>query len=152
VYLYGIRPKCVQAHTDPPQMIEWDADQIVRMTLVTLLSTFGMALGLGGIVPQLIRMASSRSAAGQAAAGWGMGLAANLSMAYVNAVGFHAALLTASNLLAAGLCATALTLVTLLRGEPAAAAPEYALDDLATQEFVVLRDAVLRADAARATA
>jgi gamma-glutamylcysteine synthetase len=74
-------------------------------------------------------------------------------MAYATAVGFDGALLMATNLLAVALCATALTLVGLLRDdEPASAAPECALDDLATQEFVVLRDAVLRADAARATA
>ena len=34
------------------------------MSLVTLLSTAGMALGLAGIVPQIVRMVSARSAGG----------------------------------------------------------------------------------------
>jgi len=51
------------------------------MTLVTFLSSLAMALGLGGIVPQLVCMARSRSAAGHAPSGWAMGAAANLSMA-----------------------------------------------------------------------
>jgi hypothetical protein len=116
------------------------------MTLVTLLSTCAMALGLGGIVPQLARMARSRSAAGQAPLGWAMGLAANLAMAYVNGFGFGAALLTASNLLAAGLCAIALALVGVLGRGPA---PPAGLEQLATQELVLLHAAVAAEHARR---
>ena len=70
------------------------------MTLVTFLSTVAMVLGLGGILPQLGKMIRSRSAGGQAVAGWGMGCAAHASMAYVNFFGFHSMLLSASNLIA----------------------------------------------------
>ena len=61
------------------------------MTLVTFLSTCAMLLGLGGILPQLVRMVRSRSASGQAPLGWGMGCAAHASMAYVIAheMGHH---------------------------------------------------------------
>jgi hypothetical protein len=120
------------------------------VTLVTFLSTVAMALGLGGIVPQLVRMVQTRSAAGQSPLGWAMGLAANLSMAYVNGMAFSAVLLCASNLAAGALCACAVGLVVVLgRRSPQ---PEPSLDfvhDLPTQELVVLREAVLAASASR---
>jgi hypothetical protein len=116
------------------------------MTFVTVLSTCAMALGLGGIVPQLVRMVRSRSAAGQAPLGWGMGMAAHLSMAYVNAFAFKAVLLSASNVVAGTLCAIAIVLIGVLGRRPRPAAPAFAVDDLATQEFVALREAVLARD------
>jgi len=124
------------------------------MTYITLISTVAMLLGLGGIVPQIFRMARARSAAGQSAIGWFMCMGAQLSMAYLNGLVFGAPVLTASNLTAATLCAIALVLIGVMgRRAPAgatAATPATAdLVDLATQEFVVLRDAVLAADAAR---
>ena len=70
------------------------------MTLVTILSTCAMLLGLGGILPQLVRMVRSRSASGQAPLGWGLGCAAHASMAYVNFFGFGSLLLSASNVVA----------------------------------------------------
>ena len=112
------------------------------MTLVTLLSTCAMLLGLGGILPQLARMVRTRSAGGQAPLGWGMGCAAHASMAYVNFFGFHSVLLSASNVVAGSLCATAIVLIAAL-GRRGAAAPAIALDELPTQEFAALRDAVL---------
>jgi hypothetical protein len=112
------------------------------MTLVTLLSTCAMLLGLGGILPQLVRMVRSRSAGGQAPLGWGMGCAAHASMAYVNFFGFDSLLLSASNLVAGSLCATAILLITTLRDHAPAAVP-VAVDDMPTQEFVALRAAVL---------
>jgi hypothetical protein len=111
------------------------------MTLVTLLSTCAMLLGLGGILPQLVRMVRSRSASGQAPLGWGMGCAAHASMAYVNFFGFDSLLLSASNLVAGSLCATAILLITTLRDRAPAAAP-LVVDDLPTQEFVALSAAV----------
>jgi hypothetical protein len=125
------------------------------MSYITLISTAAMLLGLGGIVPQIFRMARARSAAGQSAIGWLMCMGAQLSMAYLNGLVFGAPLLTASNLTAATLCAIALVLIGVMgrrapAAAPAAATPATAdLVDLATQEFVVLRDAVLAADAAR---
>jgi hypothetical protein len=122
------------------------------MSYVTLISTAAMLLGLGGIIPQIVRMARARSAAGQSAIGWLMCMGAQLSMAYLNGLVFGAPLLTASNLTAATLCAIALVLIAAMgrRAPAGATAPATAdLVDLATQEFVVLRDAVLAADAAR---
>ncbi len=115
------------------------------MTLVTVLSTCGMLLGLGGILPQLARMLRSRSAGGQAPLGWGMGCAAHASMGYVNFFGFHSTLLTASNIVAGSLCATAILLIVTL-GRNAPAKPEIALDELPTHEFAALREAVLARD------
>ena len=116
------------------------------MTLVTILSTTAMVLGLGGILPQLARMIRSRSAGGHAVAGWGMGCAAHASMAYVNFFGFHSLLLSASNVIAGSLCVTAIVLITTL-GRRTVAAPAIVLDDLPTQEFAALRAAVLARDA-----
>ena len=65
------------------------------MTPVALLSTCAMVMGLGGIVPQLVRMVRTRSAGGQAQVGWALGTAAHASMAYVNLVGFHSLVLGA---------------------------------------------------------
>lgn len=112
-------------------------------TTVTVLSTCAMALGLGGIVPQLVRMVRSRSAAGQAAFGWCMGMAAHLSMAYVNAVAFKAVLLCASNLVAGALCAVAIALIATLGRRPQPSTPMPAVEEMATHEFVALREAVL---------
>jgi hypothetical protein len=78
-----------------------------------------MALGLGGIVPQLVCMARARSAAGQSPSGWAMGVAANLSMGYVNGVAFHATMLSVYALSAAALCSAALALTLLYGGERA---------------------------------
>jgi hypothetical protein len=115
------------------------------MTLVTILSTLAMLLGLGGILPQLARMLRSRSAGGQAPLGWGMGCAAHASMAYVNFFGFHSVLLSASNVIAGSLCAAAIVLIaTLGRDEPAP--PALAFDDIPTAEFAALREAVLARD------
>jgi hypothetical protein len=123
------------------------------MSPTTLVSTFAMLLGLGAIVPQIVRMIRARSAAGQSPMGWSMGLGAHLSMAYVNATAFHAVVLTASNVMAGSLCALSLALIlTMARRAPAATEPPETaqqLADLATQEFVLLRDAVMAADAAR---
>jgi hypothetical protein len=116
------------------------------MTLVTFLSTCAMVLGLGGIVPRLVRMVRSRSAAGQAPLGSGMAMAAHLSMAYVNAVAFKAPLLSAANLLAGTLCAIAIAMIAVLDRAPRKTAAAFSLDDMATQEFAALREAVLARD------
>ena len=60
-------------------------------------------------------MARARSAAGQAPAGWAMGLCANLSMTYVNAAGLHAPILAVYTSCTATLCAVALGTVLFFR-------------------------------------
>jgi hypothetical protein len=118
------------------------------MSLLTLFSTVAMVLGLGGILPQLSRMISTRSAAGQSPTGWLMGLVANLSMAYVNGTGFDSVLLCAYNVTGGLLCAAAAALVLVL-GRAPEPAPRFAVTDMPTQELRGLREAVLAAEAAR---
>ena len=118
------------------------------MKLITFLSLFAMLLGLAGGVPQIVRMLSARSAAGQSPSGWAMGMACNMAMAYVNLVGLHATLLAASNLLSMTLCGVAITLIVRLedRRPPAAS---VVVHELPTAEFEALREAVLSAEARR---
>ena len=85
------------------------------MTLTALLSTCAMVMGLGGIVPQLVRMVRTRSAGGQALIGWGLGTAAHASMTYVNLVGFHSVVLGAYSITAGSLCAVAMALIAALQ-------------------------------------
>lgn len=140
------------------------------MNLISLLSTIAMTVGLAASLPQIARMYRTRSAGGQSIVGWGMGLVTNLSMAYVNLVGFGAAALMASNLLNAGLCITAMTLISRyavapaatpvddldraeviqLREVPAPVADHGVLADMPTTEFVALRDAIAAAGHHRA--
>jgi hypothetical protein len=104
-----------------------------------------MIMGLGGIVPQLVRMVRTRSAGGQAQVGWALGTAAHASMTYVNFVGFKSLLLGAYSLTAGTLCVIAMALIATLGRRPAPT-PELVLDELPTQEFVALRAAVLARD------
>jgi hypothetical protein len=121
---------------------------LLVMTVITLVSAAGMALGLGGIVPQIVRMARTRSAAGQSLSGWVMCLAANSAMAYVNGVAFGAMILAVSNLTAVALCAIAVLLIVTLgrRPTPMSLPP---LEQLRTQELVILREAVVTAEQSR---
>jgi|SRR5688572_12612422 hypothetical protein len=118
------------------------------MSLVALLSTAGMALGLAGIVPQIVRMVRARSAGGQSPVGWGMALAANSAMAYVNLTAFGALLLVSYNVIAGTLCGVAMLLVVRYgkRRAPLTLPP---LEQLRTQELVILREAVTTAEQAR---
>src|SRR5688500_472402 len=121
---------------------------VLDMTLITVLSAAGMALGLGGIVAQIVRMARARSAAGQSSAGWLTCLGANSAMAYVNITACGAVILATSNIVAASLCAVAVFLIATLGRRPVPLAlPEF--DQLATQELVILREAVVSAEQAR---
>jgi hypothetical protein len=118
------------------------------VSIVTLLSTAGMALGLAGIVPQIVRMMRARSAGGQSPVGWGMALAANTAMGYVNLTAFGAMLLVTYNVIAGSLCGIAMLLVVRYgrRRAPLTLPP---LEQLRTQELVILRDAVVSAEQAR---
>jgi hypothetical protein len=118
------------------------------MTLVTILSAAGMALGLGGIIPQIVRVARARSAAGQSPAGWVMCLAANSALAYVNLTAFGAFLLATSNIVAALLSAVAVVLILTLGRRPAPLSLPP-LEQLRTQELTILREAVTSAELAR---
>lgn len=99
-------------------------------------------IGIAGIVPQLITMLRSRSSAGQSTVGWSFGIFTNASLAFVNLLGYHAPVLGSGNLASLSGCLTAVYLVRRFRRAAAEPAPET-VTDLRTQEFEVLREAVL---------
>ncbi|MEN0015047.1 MAG: hypothetical protein AAGC46_16890 [Solirubrobacteraceae bacterium] len=144
------------------------------MNSISILSTLAMAVGLAAALPQILQMVRTRSASGQSALGWGMGLVTNLSMAYVNEVGFGAKALMASNLLSGTLCLAAIALIGRFGAAADVAsdvaapampiagrihprpvvvplAPEHqgSLVEMPTTEFAALRDAILLVDEAR---
>jgi uncharacterized protein with PQ loop repeat len=110
-------------------------------TLIATISMLAAVIGIAGIVPQLITMLKARSSAGQSTVGWSFGIFTNVSLAFVNLLGYHALVLASGNLISLSGCLTAVYLVRRYRwaGEPAT----EAVTDLRTQEFEVLRDAVL---------
>jgi hypothetical protein len=120
-------------------------------TLFTLISTIAVLVGIVGIVPQLVTMQQTGSAGGQSTLGWALGAAANLALGFVNGMGNHAFVLAAGNLLNLTGCLTAVCLVQRFRGTPATAGETHpqphpvrnAVAEMHTQEFVVLREAVL---------
>jgi hypothetical protein len=116
---------------------------MLSMSFITLLSTLAIVIGLASGVPQLAAMLRSRSAAGQSALGWSLGVFVNTLMAYVNFAGYHATALAAGNLLSVATCLTAVGLVLRFGGgtpEPAPAPVTIPVSDLATHEFWALRD------------
>ena len=113
-------------------------------TLIATISMLAAMIGIAGIVPQLITMLRARSSAGQSTVGWSFGIATNTSLAFVNLLGYHALVLGSGNLASLTGCLTAVYLVRRFRrpaepGEPAGSD----VTDLRTQEFEILRDAVL---------
>lgn len=117
------------------------------MSFITLLSTVAIVIGLASGLPQLSAMLRNRSAAGQSAFGWGLGVFVNAMMAYVNFAGYHATALAAGNVLSVATCLTAVALVLRFGTvapalEPATPRPAGAIpvSDLATHEFWALRE------------
>ena len=110
-------------------------------TLIATISMLAALIGIAGIVPQLVTMLRARSSAGQSTVGWSFGIATNLSLAFVNLLGYHALVLGSGNLASLSGCLTAVYLVRRFRrrDEPAT----DTVTDLRTQEFEILRDAVL---------
>lgn len=110
-------------------------------TLIATISMLAALIGIAGIVPQLITMLRARSSAGQSTVGWSFGIATNLSLAFVNLLGYHALVLGSGNVASLSGCLAAVYLVRRFRrrGEPATGT----VTDLHTQEFEILRDAVL---------
>jgi hypothetical protein len=114
------------------------------MSLLPILSSAAIVIGLAAALPQLYAMLSARSAAGQSALGWTLGATVNTLMAYVNFVGYHATPLALGNVASLAICLAAVGLV-LRFGEAVyedATADEapYAFHELPTLEFVVLRE------------
>jgi hypothetical protein len=111
------------------------------MSLLPIASTTAIVIGLCAALPQLAAMVRARSAAGQSALGWMLGVCVNVLMAYVNLVGYKATVLAAGNIASVALCAAAVGLV--LRFGTAAAdedEPAVPVHELATTEFWALRD------------
>ncbi|MBV9607419.1 MAG: hypothetical protein JO027_20055 [Solirubrobacterales bacterium] len=111
-------------------------------TLIATISMLAALIGIAGIVPQLITMLRARSSAGQSTVGWSFGIATNASLAFVNLLGYHALVLGSGNLASLSGCLTAVYLVRRFRRAAAEPAAET-VTDLRTQEFEVLREAVL---------
>lgn len=111
-------------------------------TLIATISMLAALIGIAGIVPQLLTMLRARSSAGQSTVGWSFGIATNFSLAFVNLLGYHALVLGSGNLASLSGCLTAVYLVRRFRRTVAEPAAET-VTDLRTQEFEVLRDAVL---------
>jgi hypothetical protein len=110
-------------------------------TIIATISMLAAVIGIAGIAPQLITMLRARSSAGQSTVGWSFGIMTNASLAFVNLLGYHALVLGSGNLASMSGCLTAVYLVRRFRSRV-----EPALDtvtDLRTQEFEVLREAVL---------
>jgi uncharacterized membrane protein YccC len=111
-------------------------------TLIATISMLAALIGIAGIVPQLITMLRARSSAGQSTVGWSFGICTNASLAFVNILGYHALVLGSGNLASLSGCLTAVYLVRRFRRAAEEPAPE-GVTDLRTQEFEILRDAVL---------
>ena len=113
------------------------------MSLLPILSTTAIVIGLCAALPQLAAMVSARSAAGQSALGWALGAFVNSLMAYVNLVGYKAAVLAAGNVGSLMICLTAVALVlrygSASDDEPAEDA-SVQVHELATTEFWALRE------------
>jgi hypothetical protein len=109
--------------------------------LIATISMLAAVIGIAGIAPQLITMLRARSSAGQSTVGWSFGIATNAALAFVNLLGYHAAVLGGGNVLSLTGCLTAVYLVR--RYRPAEDPAAGGVSDLRTQEFEVLRDAVL---------
>ena len=111
--------------------------------LIATVSMLAAVIGIAGIAPELITMLRARSSAGQSTVGWSFGIATNAALTFVNLLGYHALVLGAGNLLSLSGCLTAVYLVR--RYRPAACEEEElgTVSALRTQEFEVLREAVL---------
>ena len=72
-----------------------------------------------------------------------VGIATNLSLAFVNLLGYHALVLGSGNLASLSGCLSAVYLVRRFRPRSVADPAVETVTDLRTQEFEILRDAVL---------
>jgi hypothetical protein len=111
------------------------------MSLLPILSTTAIVIGLCSALPQLAAMVRARSAAGQSWLGWTLGAFVNLLMAYVNLVGYDATVLAAGNVGSVAICLAAVALVlrfgTAVEDGDEAVVPVH---ELPTSEFWILRD------------
>jgi hypothetical protein len=81
------------------------------MSLLALLSTAAIVIGLCAALPQLAAMVRARSAAGQSSLGWILGAFVNGMMSYVNFAGYHAMVLAIGNVASVMICLIAVGLV-----------------------------------------
>lgn len=107
---------------------------------IWFLSCASALIGLIAAVPQLVRMHRSRTAAGQAASGWWLGLTCNLMLGYVHFAGHHDVMLAAGNALSGTLCAAALWQI---KQYGTSLCWHTTVDQLPHQEFETLHHAVL---------
>lgn len=104
---------------------------LTPVTIISLISTFAILLGIGGVLPQIAAMVRRRSAAGQSPVGWFLGVTVNVLMGYVNLAGYGATTLALGNACGGLLCLVALGCAVRLpraAGEPSAVRPPDPLE------------------------
>jgi hypothetical protein len=119
---------------------------LMNHLIITIVSMLAAAVSIAAILPQLVCMLRTQSSAGQSSTGWLLGAATNISLLFVNIVGYHADLLACGNALA--LCGDLMAVTLIERFRNSAAdhhqlARQRQVADMQTQEFAVLRDAVV---------
>jgi hypothetical protein len=116
------------------------------MSLLALVSSTAIVIGLCAALPQLAAMVRARSAAGQSALGWSLGAFVNGLMSYVNFAGYHATVLALGNVASLALCLVAVALVARFgtgeadEGEADDGRRQATVSDLPTHEFWALRE------------
>ncbi|MDX6684761.1 MAG: hypothetical protein QOF26_3127 [Baekduia sp.] len=113
------------------------------MSLLALVSSTAIVIGLCAALPQLAAMVRARSAAGQSALGWSLGAFVNGLMSYVNFAGYHATVLALGNVASLVLCLVAIALVARFGTGEAEAVDgrrQATVSDLPTHEFWALRE------------
>jgi hypothetical protein len=111
---------------------------------IATISMLAVLVNVSCNVPQLVTMFRTRSSSGQSILGWALAFAANAALGFVNRFGYHSTVLAIGNVLSASACLTAICLVRLYRRAPAGEPPVVdSVTDMRTQEFIVLREAVL---------
>jgi uncharacterized protein with PQ loop repeat len=118
------------------------------MSIVSVISAAAILVGLLGVIPQIISMLRGRSAAGQSALSWTLGVGVNILMFYVNMDGYDAPLLALGNVIGAILSTVALGCVLWLNrysGAPRTRVvrPPVSVTDLPTGEFWAVHNAIV---------
>lgn len=114
------------------------------MTILSVISTLAILLGIAGVVPQIAAMVRRRSAAGQSPVGWLLGVTVNALMGYVNLEGYGATALALGNACGGFLCLIALTCALRLPRAvgPAVTAPRPDPLDMSTGDLSEMLDAL----------
>lgn len=105
------------------------------MSVLSVVSTLAIVLGLAGTLPQIAAMVRRRSAAGQSPLGWMLGVTVHALMGYVNLVGYGATTLAVGNAFGGLLAVVALSCTLRLPRDAAAAPAVPDPDELSTGDL-----------------